>query len=52
MAVKFIALDIDGTLVNEKKQLTAKTYEAIHRAAEKGIVIAIASGKPYVPNVN
>ena len=46
MAVKFIALDIDGTLVNEKKQLTAKTYEAIHRAAEKGIVIAIASGRP------
>lgn len=43
---KLIAMDMDGTLLNEKKQISEKTREAIMKAKEKGVKIVLASGRP------
>lgn len=45
--IKLLIFDIDGTLVNEKKQmmpLTKKTLEKLH---ENGVLLGIASGRPF-----
>ncbi len=45
---KLVVLDIDGTLLNSKKQITEKTKEAIKKAGEMGVKFIIASGRsPY-----
>lgn len=46
MDYKILVLDIDGTLVNSKKEITQKTKREIEKLQQKGIVIAIASGRP------
>ncbi|MEI5995329.1 Cof-type HAD-IIB family hydrolase [Candidatus Enterococcus mansonii] len=46
MDIKAIVLDIDGTLLNDEKQLTAKTKEALINAQESGIKVILASGRP------
>ena len=46
MAYRVLALDIDGTLTNSKKQITEKTKKAVSAAAAKGVKIVIASGRP------
>lgn len=43
---KIIFLDIDGTLTDSNKKITARTKNALLRAADKGIIICIASGRP------
>ncbi|WP_167955360.1 Cof-type HAD-IIB family hydrolase [Anaerosporobacter faecicola] len=43
---KAIALDIDGTLTNTKKEVTSRTKKAITRAQEEGKIIIVASGRP------
>lgn len=45
MSYKLIALDIDGTLLNSKKEITPKTLEAINKAINDGIEIIISSGR-------
>lgn len=40
-------LDIDGTLVNSKKEITPKTKEALLKVQEMGHIVALASGRPY-----
>lgn len=35
MAIKLIAIDIDGTLVNDQKQLTQHTIDTIAKARQK-----------------
>ena len=46
MAYKMIVLDLDGTLTNNKKEITPRTYEALMEAQKKGIVVVLASGRP------
>lgn len=50
-----LALDLDGTLTNAKKEITPRVKEAIRKAVEKGVSIVLASGRPipgmaYVAN--
>lgn len=45
--IKVIALDIDGTILNSKKQITEATKEAVKYAMDMGVKIVIASGRPY-----
>lgn len=47
---KMIALDLDGTLTNSKKEVSARNIEAIHKAAELGVYVVLASGRP-IPGV-
>lgn len=43
---KLIALDIDGTLTNSKKEITPGTLEKIIEVQEEGHIVSIASGRP------
>ena len=43
---KLIALDLDGTLTNSRKQITPKTLKALFRAQEAGVRVVLASGRP------
>ena len=51
---KIIFIDIDGTLRNDKKEITEKTKETIRKTIEKGIYVLICSGRPtkYVEEVS
>jgi hypothetical protein len=46
MKYKMIVLDLDGTLTNDKKEITPKTKNALMKAQEKGVRIVLASGRP------
>lgn len=46
MQYKLLVLDLDGTLVNSKKQLTENTINTLLEVQEKGLRIALASGRP------
>ena len=37
MSIKLVAIDIDGTLLNEKREITADVKEAIAQAVAKGV---------------
>lgn len=43
---KAVVLDIDGTLLNSKKQIMDKTREALISLQKKGHVLVLASGRP------
>src|SRR5689334_19298289 len=47
MAYKLLALDIDGTLVNSRDELTPATKEALLRAREAGVQLVLATGRRY-----
>lgn len=43
---KLVAIDLDGTMLNQYGVVTENTKNAIKKAIEKGIEIIIASGRP------
>lgn len=45
MAYELLVLDVDGTLVNSKKEISGRTRDAIIECQENGIKVAIASGR-------
>ena len=42
---KLIAIDIDGTLLNSKSELTEKTRNILKEASDRGIYIVLTSGR-------
>lgn len=42
-----LAIDIDGTLVNSRDEVTAPTRQALRRAVAAGIKIVLATGRRY-----
>ncbi|WP_221076610.1 sugar-phosphatase [Agarivorans aestuarii] len=44
--IKLIALDMDGTLLNDEKKITPRTYQAIQQAKQAGVKVVLASGRP------
>lgn len=47
MAIRLIALDIDGTLLNSRWEVSAANSAAIGAAIERGIEVAIVTGRRY-----
>jgi Cof subfamily protein (haloacid dehalogenase superfamily) len=45
---KLVAIDMDGTLLNDEKQISPENYEAIQKARENGVKVVLASGRPLV----
>lgn len=43
---KMLVLDLDGTLTNNKKEITPHTYDCLMKAQEKGVIVVLASGRP------
>ncbi|MBX7168350.1 MAG: Cof-type HAD-IIB family hydrolase [Pirellulales bacterium] len=46
-AIRLLAIDIDGTLVDPHDQLTPAVRDAVRRAAAAGIKIVLATGRRY-----
>lgn len=46
MEYKLLVLDLDGTLTNNKKEITEYTRQTLMEAQEKGVKIVLASGRP------
>jgi len=46
MSVKLIAIDMDGTLLNEHSELNPATIQAVHDANDQGIKVVICTGRP------
>lgn len=44
---KIVFIDIDGTLVNDEKQIPKENIETIKKLKTKGIEVVLASGRPY-----
>jgi Cof subfamily protein (haloacid dehalogenase superfamily) len=47
MAIRFIALDIDGTLLNSKFEVSPANRAAITEATQRGIEVALVTGRRY-----
>lgn len=45
--VKFIATDMDGTLLNEQGRLARDFYDVYHQLQQQGVLFAAASGRQY-----
>ena len=43
--IQLVALDLDGTLLNSRHQLSKRNQRAIQRAIEQGVEVVIATGK-------
>jgi len=46
MPYRILALDLDGTLTNDDKNITPNTFDALIRLQERGVRIVLASGRP------
>ena len=44
--IKAIFIDIDGTLRDSNRNLSARTMETIRKVTEKGILVILCSGRP------
>jgi Cof subfamily protein (haloacid dehalogenase superfamily) len=47
MQYRLLAIDIDGTLMNSRDELTPATRAAIVRASEAGVRVVLATGRRY-----
>lgn len=45
MKYKLIALDMDGTLLNSRNEISKRNVQAIHKAIDKGIYVILATGR-------
>jgi Cof subfamily protein (haloacid dehalogenase superfamily) len=45
-AIRLLLSDVDGTLVNSEKALTARSVEAVRRLHDAGVLFAVTSGRP------
>ncbi|MBM7642558.1 sugar-phosphatase [Streptococcus loxodontisalivarius] len=50
MSIKLVAVDIDGTLITDDRQITSEVFEAIQDAKAAGVKVVIATGRP-IPGV-
>jgi len=48
MAIKLIAIDMDGTLLNPQHEVTPGVKRAIQAARDKGVAIVLATGRPFI----
>ena len=44
--IKLLALDMDGTLLNEVKEIPLAHIDAIHKAIDKGVKLVLCTGRP------
>ena len=47
MAIRMVALDLDGTTLNSAGELTDHTMDVLERAGDKGVHIVVSTGRPY-----
>ena len=45
--IRMIGVDLEGTLLNSEKQLTAYTREVLKKAIEQEVAVVVATGRPF-----
>ncbi|MFV0557919.1 MAG: sugar-phosphatase [Enterococcus sp.] len=50
MSIKLIAIDIDGTLLNDQRQLTPTVKSALNQARQQGVKVVLCTGRP-IPGI-
>ncbi|MGM3173811.1 MULTISPECIES: sugar-phosphatase [Dickeya] len=48
MAIKLIAIDMDGTLLTPENRISPAVKQAVAAAREKGVYVALATGRPFI----
>ncbi len=46
MKYRLVAIDMDGTLLDERKCITGRTLAAVKRAGERGVFVCLSTGRP------
>ncbi|MGE5675958.1 MAG: Cof-type HAD-IIB family hydrolase [Mycobacterium leprae] len=46
MRLRLIALDMDGTLLNDEKEISVRNRAALQRAAAAGVTVALSTARP------
>lgn len=46
--IRMIGLDLDGTLLTDKKELTPRTREVLVKAIQSGVTVLVATGRPWM----
>ena len=46
--IKMIGLDLDGTLFNDRKEITPRTRRALVTALSEGVTVLVATGRPWM----
>src|SRR6056297_1137635 len=49
--IKLIAVDLDGTLLQEDRSITERDVRAIRAARERGVKVVLATGRMYSTTV-
>lgn len=47
MTIKLVAIDLDGTLLNEEHKISPEVKQAIQAARQAGVKIVICTGRPF-----
>ncbi|MGY0692800.1 Cof-type HAD-IIB family hydrolase [Virgibacillus sp. FSP13] len=47
-----IALDLDGTLLTDKKEISPRTKQTVLKAMEEGHIVVISTGRPHRASIN
>src|ERR1051326_4651573 len=47
MPFKLLALDIDGTLLTPRGEITPRTYQAINEARQRGVLVVLVTGRRF-----
>ena len=46
MKYKLLVLDVDGTLLNDEKEISKRTLNVLRKVQQMGVRIMLASGRP------
>lgn len=46
--IKMVGLDLDGTLLTDRKEITPRTRRVLSRAIEEGVIVLVATGRPWM----
>ena len=46
MKYKMLVLDVDGTLLNDEKEISKRTLNTLRKVQQMGVRIMLASGRP------
>ena len=50
MKYRLIAIDLDGTIVNQEGIILSSSRKVIRRAIDRGVKVIIATGRMYQPS--
>ena len=46
MSIKLVAIDLDGTLLNDHHEINQPVVDAIKKACEAGVYVVLSTGRP------